>query len=76
MNEITLHSFVLAGLQYDPPPTRFQTGALYAYQMVPTTVVQSRIEARSQGEYFNSSIWAQSSLHSFILALMGYSPTR
>ena len=60
MNEINLHSSVLAGLRYDPEGRqlwlRFRTGALYVYQMVPATVVQALVEARSQGEYFNSAI--------------------
>lgn len=60
MNEIPLHSSVLAGLRYDPDRRqlwlRFRTGALYVYQTVPATVVQSLVEARSQGGFFNSAI--------------------
>ena len=60
MNEITLHSSVLAGFRYDPDGRqlwlRFQTGALFVYQMVPATLAQSLVEADSKGEYFNSAI--------------------
>jgi lysyl-tRNA synthetase, class II len=60
MNEITLHSSVLAGLRYDPDGgqlwLRFRTGALYLYHMVPATVVQSLVKAPSKGEFFNLAI--------------------
>jgi hypothetical protein len=60
MNEIPLHSSVLAGLRYDPDQQqlwlRFQTEELYVYRMVPATVVQALIRAPSHGRYFTSSI--------------------
>ena len=60
MNEIPLHSSVLAGLTYDPDHQklwlRFQTDQIYVYQMVPATVVQALIQAPSHGHYFNSAI--------------------
>jgi KTSC domain len=60
MNEILLHSSVLAGLRYDPDNQqlwlRFNTEELYVYRMVPSAVVQSLIQAPSHGKYFNSAI--------------------
>ena len=60
MNEILLHSSVLAGLRYDPDHQqlwlRFKTEELYVYRMVPSAVVQSLIQASSHGQYFNSAI--------------------
>ena len=60
MNEIPLHSSVLAGFRYDPECQqlwlRFKSGELYVYQMVPAPVVQALLNASSHGQYFNSAI--------------------
>ena len=53
MNEILLHSSVLAGLRYDLDNQqlwlRFKTEELFVYRMVPSAVVQSLIQARPTG---------------------------
>ena len=60
MNETPLLSSVLTGFRYDPDLQqlwlRFRTGDIYLYQMVPPVVIQSLINAPSQGQYFNSAI--------------------
>jgi hypothetical protein len=60
MNEIALHSSVLAGFRYDLDRQqlclRFQNGVLYLYETVPPSVVQGLIDAPSHGRYFNSAI--------------------
>jgi KTSC domain len=60
MNEIQLHSSVLAGFSYDSDAQRlwlrFRTGDLYVYRMVPASIACAFIEAPSQGQYFNSMI--------------------
>lgn len=60
MNEIPLHSSVLAGLRYDLDLQqlwlRFQTGEIYVYRNVSFAVLQAFLDAPSHGQYFNSSI--------------------
>lgn len=60
MNEIPLHSSVLASLRYDPDQQqlrlRFRTEQLYVYRMVPAHTVEEFINAPSHGQYFNSVI--------------------
>lgn len=60
MTEIHSHSSAFLGCTYDPERQllwiRFRTGDLYLYQGVPAAIVQELLQARSQGQYFNSAI--------------------
>lgn len=80
MNDIPLHSSVLAGLRYDPEHQqlwlRFQTAEIYVYRMVPAAVVQALIKSPSHGRYFNSAIRGHFEYHRLSLALMGGGPAR
>ena len=60
MIEVASNSSALIGFSYDPEHKqlriRFRTGELYLYYGVPEPLVQRLIQARSHGQYFNSTI--------------------